>query len=67
MMVVLEFLFTTLLGVILITSLLVATTIALYMLKILLSELFDGKGVNDFVLWLKKKYGTIAAKKKKNL
>ena len=60
---VLEFLFTTLMGVILITALLVATTIALYMLKILLTELFDGKGVDDFIEWLKNYYGKIVQKK----
>ena len=48
-----NFLFTTLLGSILIVSLLVALAIALYLLKIILEELYDNDGMEQFSKWLK--------------
>ena len=60
----LNFLFTTLMSCLLIIAMLVAVVIALYLLKILLTELFDQKGVDDFVLWLRQNIGQIVATKK---
>lgn len=48
-----NFIFNTLLGSILIVSLLVALAIALYLLKIILEELFDSDGMEQFSKWLK--------------
>ena len=63
-MIILNFLFKTLMGCLIIIAMLLAVVIAMYMLKIMLTELFDGYGVEEFVLWLKN-YGQNVAKKKK--
>lgn len=48
----LNFIFNTLLGSILIISLLVALVIAMYLLKLMLEELFDSDGIEEFKQWL---------------
>lgn len=64
-MIILNFLFKTLMGCLIIIAMLLAVVIALYMLKIMLTELFDGKGVDEFVLWLKDTGTKLTSQKKK--
>ena len=59
----LNFLFTTLMSCLIIITMLVAVVIAMYLLKIILTELFDGYGLEDFVKWMKN-YGWNVLKKK---
>ena len=63
MMKVISFLLTTIISCLLIVAILMVLVFAIYMLKILLEELFDGKGVDDFILWLKKNFGKTVQKK----
>lgn len=57
-------LFNTLIGSMLIVSLLVALVIAMYLLKLMLEELFDCDGIEEFKKWLIN-CGKIVQKKKK--
>lgn len=63
MMKVISFLVTTIASCLLILALLMVLVFTIYMLKILLTELFDGKGVDDFVCWVKKFFGKTVQKK----
>ena len=50
---------------ILVTALLVSLVVVMYLLKIMLTELFDGYGVKEFIEWLQKNIGATALKKRK--
>lgn len=62
---ILNFLFTTLMSCLIIIAMLVAVVIALYLLKILLTELFDGYGTEEFITWLKNTGQNVVKKKEK--
>ena len=60
-----SFLFNSLMGCLLFISMFVAIVIALYLLKILLTELFDGYGTEEFIKWLKNIGQNVVKKKEK--
>lgn len=62
-MLILKTLFYTLLSSLLVIALLSSLAIALYLLKILLEELFDNDGVERLTKWIKN-IGAIVLKKK---
>lgn len=59
----LTFMFNTLLGCILFTGIFTILVIALYILKIALEEIFDEKGIERFIKWVKN-FGASVLKKK---